>query len=83
LAIADHRESLIVTRTLEIVGELRIDRGGELIGGSDDFFGDGLEFCEMGDGVAVIEFAVGDEVDTRLEGTGEGLIRGGVEESFH
>ena len=37
----------------------------------------------MGDGVAVIEFAVGDEVDTRLEGTGEGLIRGGVEEIFH
>jgi len=42
-----------------------------------------VEFCEMRDGVAVIEFAVGDEVDTRLEGTGEGLIGGGVEEIFH
>ena len=65
------------------MGAWRIARGGEWIGGSDDFFGNGLEFCEMGDGVAVIEFAVGDEVDTRLEGTGEGLIRGGVEEIFH
>ena len=66
MAIADQRESLIVAATLQIVGELRIDWGWEMIGGSGDFFGDGLEFCEMRDGVSVIEFAVGDEVDARL-----------------
>ena len=66
MAIADQFESLIVAATLKIVGELRVDRGWELIGGSGDFFGDGLEFCEMRDGVAMIELAVGDEVDARL-----------------
>ena len=60
----DERERLVVTATRKVMGQLRWNALGQLLLRSRYFIGGGFQSFEMGRGIALIRFAIGDNLET-------------------
>lgn len=72
----EKRQGLVVAATFQVMGQMAVHRGWQLVAQGYDAPGDGLELLQMALGVARVESAVCDDGTAVAQGGGEFLVDG-------